>query len=84
MKESNWKAVIDAAMQPAEDYLASLPSRRVYHPAEPGEIKDLLDGPLPEKGTPPEEVVASLGRDLEPFITSHASMQPCGLWGARA
>ncbi len=72
MKKSNWKAVIDAAMQPAEAYLSSLPTRRVYRNAEPGEVRDLLDGPLPEKGTPPEEVVASLGRDLEPFITSHA------------
>jgi glutamate/tyrosine decarboxylase-like PLP-dependent enzyme len=28
---------------------------------------------MPEQGTPPEEVVEDLGRDLEPYLTSHAS-----------
>ena len=73
MNESNWKAVIDAAMEAAQSYLASLPTRRVYRHVEPDEIRELVGGPLPEKGTPPEEVVAALGRDLEPFVTSHAS-----------
>ena len=73
MKESNWKAVIDAAMKGAEKYFSSLPTRPVYRPAEPDEIMDLFGGPLPESGTSPEDVVASLSRDLDPFITSHAS-----------
>lgn len=73
MKESDWKAVGDAAMAAAESYLSSLPTRRVYRHVEPTELRDLLGGPLPEKGVPPEDVVASLGRDLEPFVTSHAS-----------
>ena len=72
MKETDWKAVIDAAMKAAEAYLSSLPTRQVYRSAEPGEIRSVVGGPLPEEGTPPEEVVASLGDDLEPFITSHA------------
>ena len=73
MLRSNWKAVIDAAMGPASDYLESLPDRRVYRMAEPAEIHSSIGGSLPEQGTAPEEVVAALGRDLEPFITSHAS-----------
>ena len=72
MLQSNWKAVIDAAIGPATSYLESLPERNVYRPAEPDEIHALLGGPLPEKGASPEEVVAALGRDLEPFITSHS------------
>ena len=72
MLQSNWKAVIDAAIGPASSYLESLPDRHVYRPAEPDEIRSLVGGPLPEKGVAAEEVVAALGRDLEPFITSHA------------
>ncbi|HET7482806.1 MAG TPA: pyridoxal-dependent decarboxylase, partial [Actinomycetota bacterium] len=72
MKESNWKAVREAAMGAAESYLDSLPTRKAYRPPDPAEIRALVGGPLPDRGTPPEEVVAALGRDLEPFITSHA------------
>lgn len=73
MKRSDWKAVIDAATEAAIRYLDALPDRYVYRPAEPGEIRSQVGGPLPETGTPPEEVVAALGRDVEPFITTHAS-----------
>lgn len=73
MKSSDWKAVIDAATEAATRYFEALPDRHVYRYAEPDEIRDLIGGTLPDKGTPPEEVVAALGRDLEPFITTHAS-----------
>ncbi|MCP3998372.1 MAG: aspartate aminotransferase family protein, partial [bacterium] len=73
MNQSNWAAVIDAAMRPAASYLASLPDRDVYRPTDPDEIRSLLGGPLPEDGTAAEEVVASLARDLEPYATAHAS-----------
>ena len=72
MKKSDWKAVLDAATAPALQYLESLPDRPVYRAAEPKEIKDLVGGPLPEEPTAPEEVIAELARDLEPFVTSHA------------
>jgi glutamate/tyrosine decarboxylase-like PLP-dependent enzyme len=73
VKRSDWKAVIEAATEAALRYLESLPDRDVYRPAEPAEIRRRVGGPLPKTGLPPEEVVAALGRDLEPFITSHAS-----------
>ena len=73
MKRSDWKSVVDAATEAALRYLGSLPDRDVYRPAEPGDVSSLFGGPLPETGTPPEEVVAALGRDLEPFVTAHAS-----------
>ena len=73
MKRSDWKSVVDAATEAALRYLESLPDRDVYRPTEPGEVSSIFGGPLPETGTPPEEVVAALGRDLEPFVTSHAS-----------
>jgi glutamate/tyrosine decarboxylase-like PLP-dependent enzyme len=73
LKSSDWKAVIDAATEAATRYFEALPDRHVYRYAEPDEIRDLIGGTLPDKGTPPEEVVAALGRDLEPFITTHAS-----------
>ena len=73
MKRSDWKSVLDVAAEASLKYLESLPDRPVYRPVEPGEIRSLLAGPLPERGTPPEEVVEALGRDLEPYLTSHAS-----------
>ena len=73
MKRSDWKSVLDAAAEASLRYLESLPDRRVYRPAEPEEIRALVAGSLPERGTPPEEVVEALARDLEPFLTSHAS-----------
>lgn len=73
MKRSDWKSVLDAATEASLRYLESLPDRPVYRPTEPDEIRSLVATPLPEQGTPPEEVVEALGRDLEPYLTSHAS-----------
>lgn len=73
MRQSNWEKVIEAANGPATEYLQSLPNRPVYRPTDPGEIRALLGGPLPVEGTAPEEVVAALAHDLEPFVTAHAS-----------
>ncbi len=73
MRQSNWRDVIEAAMTPAGRYLQSLPDRPVYRPSDPESIRALLGGPLPEDGTRPEEVVAAIARDLEPFVTAHAS-----------
>ncbi|MFW6089354.1 MAG: pyridoxal phosphate-dependent decarboxylase family protein [Gemmatimonadota bacterium] len=74
MRRSDWEKVIDAAMGPAAEYLASLPERRVYRPvAAAEEIRRLVGGPLPTEGMPPERVVADLARDVEPYVTSHAS-----------
>jgi glutamate/tyrosine decarboxylase-like PLP-dependent enzyme len=73
LQQSDWEKVIEAAIGPATRYLQSLPDRPVYRPADPDEIRALIGGPLPETGTSPEEVVAGLARDLEPFVVAHAS-----------
>ncbi len=73
MQQSDWEKVIEAAIGPATRYLQSLPDRPVYRPADPEEIRALIGGPLPETGTRPEDVVAALAEDLEPFVAAHAS-----------
>jgi glutamate/tyrosine decarboxylase-like PLP-dependent enzyme len=73
MKQSDWRAVIAAAMGPAADYLASLPDRSVYKPTDPKEIRALLGGPIPEQPIDPIEVVSAMASDLEPFVTAHSS-----------
>ena len=72
MKQSDWRAVMNAATTPALEYLESLPDRPVYRATSADEIRALVGGPLPEKPTPPEEVVAELAREIEPYLTSHA------------
>jgi glutamate/tyrosine decarboxylase-like PLP-dependent enzyme len=73
LKQSDWDGIIEAAMGPAASYLSSLPDRPVYRPTDPDEIRALLGGPLPEKGTDASEVVASIAKDVEPYLSAHAS-----------
>lgn len=74
MKQSDWEKVIDAAMGPAAKYLESLPNRAVYRPAaDPDELRRVFGGPMPVCGTAPDQVVADLARDVEPYVTAHAS-----------
>ena len=73
MRESDWDDVIASAMGPATGYLASLQERPVYRPTDPDDIRALVGGPLPEEGSDPAEVVGALARDLEPYVTAHAS-----------
>lgn len=73
MRQPDWDAVQRAAMGPAGNYLASLPRRRVYRPADPDEIRDVVGGPLPEGGEDPARVVSRLAHDLDPYIAAHAS-----------
>ncbi len=73
MRQSDWDKIIEAAMGPASRYLASLPDRPVYRPTDPDEIRALLGGPLPEDGVDAGVVVTSLARDVEPYVTAHAS-----------
>ena len=73
MHESDWDAVLDAATSAARAYLATLADRRVHPGAAPADVRAVLDIELTDAGLPPEEVVAALARDLEPFVTAHAS-----------
>jgi glutamate/tyrosine decarboxylase-like PLP-dependent enzyme len=73
LEHSEWKRILDEVTPILQRYLDSLPDRAVYRTSEPGEIRELFGGPLPLEPTPASEVVASLGNDLDPFITAHAS-----------
>lgn len=73
MRQSDWRKVIDAAVEAADRYLGSLPERSVYRPTDPEDIRSVLNVPLPEEGSPPEVVVSTLAEQLEPFVASHAS-----------
>ncbi|MEX1162600.1 MAG: pyridoxal-dependent decarboxylase [Nitriliruptor sp.] len=70
---SDWDGVLDAATTSARAYLDSLPERRVYPVTSPAAIRAVVDRPLPDRGTPAAEVVADLAREVEPFVTAHAS-----------
>ncbi len=73
MNQSDWKSVLDVAGPAALRYLESLPDRRVYPEAAYADVRTALDRGLPDDGLPPEQVVAELVRDLEPYVTAHAS-----------
>jgi len=73
VRQSDWRKVTDAATEATHRYLDSLPERSVYRPANPDEIRLLVDTPLPDKGTPPEAVIATLAEQLEPYVASHSS-----------
>jgi glutamate/tyrosine decarboxylase-like PLP-dependent enzyme len=73
MHGSAWDEVLDAATASARAYLASLPDRRVHPVTSPEAIRAVFERPLSDAGEPAEDVVAELARDLEPFVTAHAS-----------
>jgi glutamate/tyrosine decarboxylase-like PLP-dependent enzyme len=73
MHVSDWDEILDVATSAARGYLSTLPHRRVYPDTTPAEIRAIVDRPLPDIGTPAAEVVTDLARDLEPFVTAHAS-----------
>jgi glutamate/tyrosine decarboxylase-like PLP-dependent enzyme len=70
---SDWDAVLDTATAAARGYLGSLSDRRVYPDTSPDKIRAVVDVPLTDAGVTPEEVIADLARDVEPFVTAHAS-----------
>lgn len=72
MHRSDWKSVLDVFGPAAQDYLESLPERRVYPLGSYAQIRADLDHPLTELGVDPAQVVAELARDLGPYVTSHA------------
>jgi glutamate/tyrosine decarboxylase-like PLP-dependent enzyme len=73
MNQSDWESVVDAAARASLAYLQSLPERRVQPSVDQEPIRHLFDAPLPGGGEAPESVIANLARDLDPFITAHAS-----------
>ncbi len=73
MHQSDWKSVLDAVTPAALGYLESLPDRRVYPEGTHAQIRAALDHGLTQQGLDPAQVVAELARDLEPYVTAHAS-----------
>ena len=72
MHHSDWKSVLDVFVPAAQEYLGSLPERRVYPLGLYAQIRADLDHPLTERGVDPAQVVAELARDLGPYVTAHA------------
>jgi glutamate/tyrosine decarboxylase-like PLP-dependent enzyme len=73
MHRSDWEAVLEAVTPSALAYLASLPDRKVHPVAEHAQVRAALDHGLPQHGLDPAQVVGQLARDLEPYVTAHAS-----------
>lgn len=73
MKQSDWRAVLDAVAPAALAHLESLPHRRVFPEGDHDQVRAALDHGLPDVGLDPAQVVAELARDLQPYITAHAS-----------
>jgi glutamate/tyrosine decarboxylase-like PLP-dependent enzyme len=73
MRHSDWKSVLDVVVPHAQEYLGSLPQRRVYPLGSYAQIRADLDHPLTERGVDPAQVVAELAHDLGPYVTAHAS-----------
>jgi glutamate/tyrosine decarboxylase-like PLP-dependent enzyme len=71
--QADWKSVLDVVTPAALDYLGSLPHRRVYPEGDHTHIRKVLGHPLTEFGVDPAQVVADLARDLDPYVTAHAS-----------
>lgn len=67
------ETIFHALSEPLSDYLASLPSRRVWPDATPDQVRVVVDRPLPDRSTDAVEVVTRLAAELEPFVTAHAS-----------
>ena len=57
----------------AADHLDSLDSRPVYPRAKVGELRTLLDGPLPDGPTDPLQVIERLAADVEQGVTASQS-----------
>lgn len=73
MRKTDWGAVAEAAGSITGPYLESLDSRSVWRAVPHEQAKQVLGGPLPEESRDPAEVVAELGRALEPMVNAHAS-----------
>ena len=73
MRSSDWKSVLDVVGPAALDYLQSLPERPVYPAGDYAQIRAALAHGLAETSLDPAQVVGELVRDLQPFITAHAS-----------
>jgi len=64
--------VLDAAVQAARSYLATLPGRPVGARASLQDLRAALGGPLPQEGTDPARVVTDLARNADPGIVATA------------
>ncbi|HEX4561576.1 MAG TPA: pyridoxal-dependent decarboxylase, partial [Gemmatimonadales bacterium] len=63
---------LDAAVQAARTYLASLPSRPVGARASAAELRAALGGPLPQSGMDAAKVVSELARHADGGIIASA------------
>jgi len=57
----------------AADHLDSLDSRPVYPRASVGELREVLDGPLPDGPSDPLQVIEQLAADVDPGVVASQS-----------
>ena len=57
----------------AADHLDSLDSRPVYPRASVGELREVLDGPLPDGPSDPMQVIEQLAADVDPGVVASQS-----------
>ena len=57
----------------AADHLDSLDSRPVYPRASVGELREVLDGPLPDGPSDPLRVIEQLAADVDPGVVASQS-----------
>ena len=57
----------------AADHLDSLDSRPVYPRASVGELREVLDGPLPDGPSDPVQVIEHLAADVDPGVVASQS-----------
>ncbi|GAA5200828.1 aminotransferase class V-fold PLP-dependent enzyme [Rugosimonospora acidiphila] len=72
MRQSDWKAVFDAAGRAALEHLDSLAERPVMPAADHATIRAALDRPPTAAGIDPARVVGDLAVDLEPYVAAQA------------
>src|SRR5919107_482960 len=69
-----------AAVRLVSEYTRALDSAPVCSAATPGELEEMFDEPLPEEGSPAEDVLARLGRDVLPHAMNIPSPRYFGLF----
>ncbi len=69
----DYEAALDAATRHAKDWLAGVGDRPVPPTSDIGAVLAALDGPLPEHGTAPQDVVDELAAAVEPGLLAIGS-----------
>jgi glutamate/tyrosine decarboxylase-like PLP-dependent enzyme len=73
MYGESWRHLLERALAHSVDFLEELPERPVAARARALEILARIDGPVPDRPSPPAEVIDDLVREAEPGLTAMPS-----------